>query len=527
MRINLVCPAFPQEPDAAGVIAEKFVQRLAGDGHWVTVLTQFPISRRRRWSTVLYRVKNRHVPPAYWLRETTGFAGPLVASAGRKNAMRTGVAKAMETNITRHFPFAHLDLDQETMKIAFICAVFPPEPEPSGVMAHQLAACLSSGGHSVSVVVPFPNRPHGELYSGFRRRMRDVSMVPEGYRLVRCANWLIGKRRRSLDRVLENITFGFSAAYAMFREGRPDVVIVNTWPLFAVQFAALLARLWRVPFLYYVQDVYPEAAERVGLLRHRGPVARLCRFWDSRICRSSAKVIVISNSMRDLMAVSRRLPDSHFAVIPNWLDPKDFTVHPIDNAWRREQDIPTHTFVAMFGGTLGLVSGAGILIEVARLLRDRPDVLIVCVGEGVHKSPMIDQARFLELQNIRFLPFQPRERVPEVQGAANVTLLTMQPGYSDASIPSKLISYMASGRAVICAAPAHTAVAAIVAESGAGIVTAPGSPEALVQAIRHLAAHPDETACMGRRARSYFEQHFTLSRAHEQFSRLLTLVANS
>jgi colanic acid biosynthesis glycosyl transferase WcaI len=135
---------------------------------------------------------------------------------------------------------------------------------------------------------------------------------------------------------------------------------------------------------------------------------------------------------------------------------------------------------------------------------------------------MIDQARELGLQNIRFLPFQPRERVPEVQGAANVTLLTMQPGYSDASVPSKLISYMAAGRAVICAAPAHTAVAEIVSESGAGFVTEPGNPGALAQAICYLAEHPAETASMGREARSYFEQHFTLNRAYEQFSKLLT-----
>jgi colanic acid biosynthesis glycosyl transferase WcaI len=413
------------------------------------------------------------------------------------------------------------------MKIAFICAVFPPEPEPSGVMAQQLAARLSAGGHSVSVVVPFPNRPHGKLYPGFHRRLREVNSAPQGYRIVRCGTWLIGKRRRTLDRVLEIIVFGIAAAYALFREGRPNVMIVETWPLFAVQFAALLARWWRVPFLYYVQDVYPEAAERVGLLRDGGLAARLCRFWDSRLCRSSATVIVISNSMRELMVASRALPQSHFVVIPDWLDAAEFAVQPIDNAWRREQGIPANTFVAMFGGTLGLVSGVGILIDVALLLRDRLDVLILCVGEGVEKDRMIDRARSLELHNIRFLPFQPRERVPEVQGAANITLLTMQPGYSEASVPSKLISYMASGRAVICAAPLDATVAQIIAESNAGLVIQPGDAQALARAIRQLAEHSAETACMGHRARSYFEQHFTLDRAYEQFSKLLAVAGMS
>ena len=175
----------------------------------------------------------------------------------------------------------------------------------------------------------------------------------------------------------------------------------------------------------------------------------------------------------------------------------------------------------MFGGTLGLVSGVGILIEVARLLRDRPDVLIVCVGEGLEKARMINQGRASALQNIRFLPFQPRNRVPEVQGAANVTLLTMQPGSSDASVPSKLISYFAAGRPVVCAAPSGTSVARIVSDVGAGIVTEPGDSTALARAIVELAADSTGAEGMGRAARKYFEQHFTLDRAYRQFSAIL------
>lgn len=324
-----------------------------------------------------------------------------------------------------------------------------------------------------------------------------------------------------MDRLLENLTFGVLSMWSAWRGGRPDVLIAETWPLFAAQFAVFLARWWRVPLLYYVQDVYPEAAERVGFLRSGSAVARLCRRWDGLICRSSTKVIVISESMRDLVATSRDLPKSHFAVIPNWLDAQEFTVQRMENPWRTEQGVPVNAFVAMYGGTLGLVSGVGILIEVAQLLRDRPEVLIFCVGEGVEKARMMGQAEALGLRNIRFLPFQPRERVPEVQGAANVMLLTMQTGYSNASVPSKLISYMAAGRAVLCAAPARAAVSEVVAKSSAGLVTEAGNARALANAIRYLAEHPAETAEMGRRARAYFDGHFTVDRAHRQFSELL------
>src|SRR4051794_17088767 len=152
------------------------------------------------------------------------------------------------------------------MKITFICAVFPPEPAPTGVMAQQLATRLVQDGHEVTMIVPFPNRPGGVLYPGFRRRLWSRSVSEHGYALVRCGTWLIGKKRKNIDRLLENITFGLSSTWAALRQGRPDLIIIESWALFAPALSAMLARLWRVPYLYYVKDLFPEAAEQAELL---------------------------------------------------------------------------------------------------------------------------------------------------------------------------------------------------------------------------------------------------------------------
>ena len=413
------------------------------------------------------------------------------------------------------------------MKITFICGVFPPEREPSGLNADQLAARLAGDGHDVTVIAPFPNRPGGEVYPGYRRRWRSAPAQISGYRLVRCANWLVGKRRRSIDRILENITFGFTSAWAAARAGRPDVLLVETWPLFAVQFVALVAAWWRAPFVYYIKDVYPEAAEKAGVIAEDGWLARLCRAWDTRLCRTAARVVVISDGMRELMASTRSVPAEELALIRDWKDAEEFPLHSTDNAWRREQEIPASAFVAMFGGTLGHVSGAGILVDTAALLAERKDVLMLAIGEGVRKHGMIHEARERRLDNLRFLPFQSVERVPEVQAAANVTLLTVQAGSTDSSFPSKLISYLAAGRPVICSAPESSAACRIVREADAGIIVPPGDAAALAAAILRLAGHPDACARLGANARRYFEAHFTLDRAHRQFRELLADVTSS
>ncbi len=375
--------------------------------------------------------------------------------------------------------------------------------------------------------MPFPNRPEGAVYEGFHRQLRSRSVASEGFVLVRCANWLIGKHRRNIDRILENITFGISSAWAVWREGRPDVIIAETWPLFAAQFTTLLAKWWRVPHLYYVQDVYPEAAEDAGVLPSQGTVARICRAWDRHLCSQSAKVIVISETMQRLVLENRKLPAEKIAVVENWIDESEFTIGSRENTWRSSQRINENTFVAMFAGTLGRVSGIEVLVDVARILGSTEDILLMCIGEGACKQEMIDESTRLGLQNIRFLPFQPRECVPEVQASCDVALLTMRPNSSDASVPSKLISYLAASRPVICAANERSAVARTVLKARAGLVVPPGDAQAIAEAILRLKCEPETASQMRQDARAHFESYFTLNRAYRQFSDILRMAAQN
>ncbi len=408
------------------------------------------------------------------------------------------------------------------MRVHIVCAVFPPEPEPAGVMARQLALRLAADGHDVTAIVPFPNRPYGRVYDGYRRRLRETEDHPEGYRIVRCAAWLLGKERAGIHRLLENVTFGLTAAWALWRAGRPDIVIVETWPLFAVQFAALLAYWWRLPLLYYVQDVYPEALEFAGLIKRDGLLASVLRAWDRRLCMGRGRVVAISEGMKRLLCESRGLPNENVDVIPNWLDQSLFPPLPRDNGWREEMQITPERFLVLFAGTLGHVSGAEVLIDVARILKEHEDIQLLCVGEGVLKAGMVNAAREQGLTNIEFRPFQPAHKICQMHASADATLLTVQPGYPDASVPSKLITYLAAGRPVVCAASqASTAAHAVLTMQG-GLVVDPGDAQAIAEALLTLSQSPAQAAAMGRNARDYFLAHYTMERAYRQFSELFS-----
>jgi len=406
------------------------------------------------------------------------------------------------------------------MRIAFLSAVYAPEREPAGVMAAQLVDHWIQDGHQVDVYCPFPNRPEGLLRHGWRRRLRQVE-TRGNLRVVRCWHWLVGRKRRIGNRLMENLTFGCSGAMQALLSGKPDALVISTWPFFAVGLAILLARLWRIPAIYYVQDLYPEAAVEAGLLRRDHWMTGILGCLDRWFCRSSARVILVSESMKELFLRSRPDLGARVAVIGNWIDADEIKPLHAGNVWRKEHNIPEQVFLATFAGNLGMVSGADVLVGVAEHLHHRPDIVLLCVGEGVLKDKMAAETARRGLTNLRFLPFQPRHCISQMQSAADAMILTMRPGSGAATVPSKLITYLAAGRPVVCSAPPHSECQAIIRRSRAGINVPPGDAGAIADALVSLSENRALSEQMAQRARQHFIEHFTADRALREFGQLL------
>ncbi|HTM48850.1 MAG TPA: glycosyltransferase family 4 protein [Bryobacteraceae bacterium] len=406
------------------------------------------------------------------------------------------------------------------MRIAFISAVFTPEREPAAVMAAQLAGRWIRDGHQVEVYCPFPNRPEGRLRAGWKRGVRQVESRGN-FTVIRCWHWLVGRDRRIWNRLLENASFGMSAVLQALPRGRPDLLVISTWPFAAAGLAVLLAKWWRIPAIYYVQDLYPEAAVEAGMLRAGHSITRLLTAFDRCLCRSSARIVLASETMREIFTRSRPDLARKVTVIDNWIDADEIKPLAAGDEWRREHGIGERVFLATFAGNLGLLSGAGILIRVAEYLRDRPDIFLLCVGEGVLKRGMAAEAARRGLANLRFLPFQPRESIARMHSAADALILTLRPGGGSACVPSKLITYLAAGRPVVCSASPESESHAVIRRSGAGINVAPGNPRAIANALAALARDRDAVERMSLAARSYCIGHFTADRALMEFGRVL------
>jgi colanic acid biosynthesis glycosyl transferase WcaI len=405
------------------------------------------------------------------------------------------------------------------MRIAFIVAVFPPEPEPAAVMANELTRAWAAAGHQVTVISPTPNRPTGTVYPGFQRQLRDRRL--DGSRTVtRTWSWQMGPERRSVDRILENISFGLTSALELAAAGRPDVVIVESWPILAYLPALAVSALRGIPLVNYVQDVYPEAGISGGQIRSGSITAEVLRTLDRLVCSRATKNVVVSQGMLELLARARALPRDRFVVLENWLDLA--AIRPTaTSTWRTEVDLAGKDFVALFAGTMGFASGVDVLVDAASILREHAELKLVCVGDGVLKKQMAAEIGRRGLSNLKLLPFQPRERIADVQSAADVAVLTTAPGVGSSSVPSKLITYLAAGRPVVCAVKEDSDTARIVGQERLGLVVPPGDARALAAALLELRRmDPADRAAMGRRARETAERRFSLESAVARFSKL-------
>ena len=380
---------------------------------------------------------------------------------------------------------------------------------------------MDQGRHDVTVIAPLPNRPHGVRYPGFPLRLwttRDVG----GARSIRVWSWLIGKTRPSLARVLENITFGITSAVALMFSRRPDVVIVESWPVLATAAVLAVCKARGIPSVNYIKDIYPEAAVAGGVLRPDRVAGALLRL-DRWVCQQATCNVVISSAAASFLVESRCVPAGKVRIIFDWLDLK--SIGPTDGGpgWRAEHGLGEDEVVFMFAGTLGFASRVDLLVDVAEKLRAHDKIRLVCVGHGPLKARMEEEINRRSLKNLILLPFQPRERVSDMQSAADVMLLTTSAQIGSSSVPSKLITYLAVAKPVICSVPEGSDIAALVQEEKLGRVVPPEDPVALADAITNMtAASREDLVAISRRARAIALSRHSLEGAVARFDRLLT-----
>ena len=320
-----------------------------------------------------------------------------------------------------------------------------------------------------------------------------------GVRVLRTRSTAFDRTKLHL-RALNYITYLADSFVRAQSQGRPDLVLCMTDPPIVGDLALAIARPRGVPLLVISEDVFPEIATELGRLTN--PVAvRLLRSLVGFYLRRADHVVAIGERMRERL-IAKGAPPDRVTVIPNWVDTTAITPQSKDNEWSRSLGLDDR-FVVMHSGNVGHAQNLDALIHATTYVRDLDDLTVPIIGFGARHREMQRLAAQLEADNVRFLEYQPRERLSESLSSADVHYVGLARGLAGFVVPSRLYGILSVGRPVIVAAESDSETAQLVQEVGCGVVVPPDRPDLIAAAIRDARDRTLDLEAMGAAGREY------------------------
>jgi glycosyltransferase involved in cell wall biosynthesis len=387
------------------------------------------------------------------------------------------------------------------MRILFVTQWFDPEPCFKGL---QFALALQARGHSVQVLTGFPNYPGGKVYPGYRIRFWQREVM-HGIPVLRVCLYP-SHSRSAIGRVLNYFSFAVSASALGVLLVKPaDVAYVYHPPATVGLPALTLKYLRRIPFVYDVQDLWPDTLAATGMVNDSVSLRLLGR-WCQLVYRAAGRIVVLSPGFQQRL-IERGVPAKKVRVIYNW-------THALPSAAPDAalKELLSGKFVVLFAGNLGAAQGLDTVLDAAKLTQDRhPEVCFAFVGSGVEESRLRQRALAEGLANVVFLDRRQPEAMGGVYAWASALLVHLRDDPLFAiTIPSKTQTYLAIGKPILVGLRGDAAD--LVRAAGAGITFAPGDEAALAQAVELLLAMPTSAQeRMGLAGHAYYESYLSLA----------------
>ncbi len=367
-------------------------------------------------------------------------------------------------------------------------------PEPTGIAPYttELADYFQAVGMEVEVVTGFAYYPNWRKNPPDHRKLyRDekIGAIP----VHRCWQY-VPEKLSTLKRVFHEMSFGVTSLFRTLFLRRADLYVVISPPLGLGVMAWIAASLKRSRFLFHVQDLQPDSAVGLGMVK-TGLFLRLMYACERFTYKRAAGVSGISVGMMDAFA-AKGVPSTKAYLLPNWLrnNAPSAATEADAIAFRNENEIPVDAMLAVYSGNLGRKQGLEVLLDAAEILKLQPvserRVLVIIAGDGADREPLKDRLALRPLANVLLLPLQSAEKYQAMLRAADVALVTQMPGTGQVCFPSKLLTVLSAGLPVLTTADETSDLARAVRDGGFGLNVPASSPAALAQALQGAARNP-------------------------------------
>ena len=306
-----------------------------------------------------------------------------------------------------------------------------------------------------------------------------------------------------------------------------DVAFIDSTPPIQGLKLPLVKLFRKCPVVYNCQDLFPDSLSGTGLAKKGGLLWKIGSWVSNVTFNNSDKIICISEDIKRTLVEEKGVPEEKIEVVYNWVD--ENAVVPVakeDNPLFEEFGISREKFHVVYAGNLGNAQNIDVIVDAAKELNGRKDVEFLIIGTGGLKDQFVEKVKNYGIDNVKFFPLQPMERVSQVYGLGDVCVISCKPGLGGAAMPSKMLSIMSAGRAVVASFDKGE-LTYILEQNKCGLYAPASDVKAFASLIEQMADNREECQKMGENARQLILKKFTRDFGTSEYVRIIKSVCAS
>lgn len=410
------------------------------------------------------------------------------------------------------------------MKVLQLTGYFLPEKAASIYLVENRLEAFANEGFDMVIHASRPTRGlSDEEYAEYKNRKEEM-MYDGKLRVHRFAMYREGK-----NPVLRAMRYSFNWIIQLWyglTEKNVDCVYLESTPPIQGLLGSLLKIFRNIPFVYCLQDIFPDSLAGTSLAKKGGLLWKIGRVIEDFTYKYADKIIVISEDFKkNIMA--KGVPEDKIVVIYNWVDQnKVVDVPREENKLFDKYNIDREKFYIEYSGNIGLTQNMDMLLEVMKELKTTlPDIGLVLVGEGAYKAQVEEIVKRDDLTNVTMIPFQPYEDISHVLSLGDAGLVISKPGVGANSVPSKTWSIMSASRPVLANFDENE-LKDILVGNECGIFTKAGDKDAFKRSIIKLYENRDLCKEYGRNGRQFVMDNLTREVGTQKYVDVIKEVCN-
>ena len=399
------------------------------------------------------------------------------------------------------------------MRIVILSQYFPPEVGAPQNRLYELAVRLQERGAEVTILTAMPNYPQMVIHKEYKGRWHAKEQM-NGLTVHR--SWIYASTSKGIaKRLLNYYSFVISSLFTgLFRLPKHDYILVESPPLFLGKTAYLISRLRGSKMIFNVSDLWPESAEKLGIVTNKTFLS-VATWLEEFLYKKSH--LITGQTQGICKDIQTRFPKKDIFWLPNGVDMKYYVASEKDMTWRNSLGFAQDEMLLLYAGIIGHAQGLEVILHAAKILETEKNVKFLILGSGPEREKLIQLKEELQLSNVTFLDAVGKKEMPTIVRSVDAAVIPLKKlDLFLGAIPSKIFENLAMRKPILLGVLGE-AKELFIDEGKAGLAFEPENAEDLALKVRQLISDPEACSRFGNNGYEYVKENFTRDLIAQKF----------